>query len=540
MLRNFSLYRIKAACPHMEISAEVAENLGLTDISDLLTEKDHEFRILYGMLTKVPIYGEDIKYRQDIFEDMKENTQLFGRIDKWIDRVAVFEELMNTKERMSDYRYQLKQKIAAIGQFMLCVEDLYDITGYKGFRSVGMHNLHELLKELQLQKNYTSLKNVMKDSGKSLINMAGVTIRIEFDSKLQPEQACFVDFVDEENEAKDMRNPLRKIRNLDSHKVREPIISQDDTAGAFFISNLHPIVTRCMQQLCDAFDRYLSENGGFIRRIAHQLYFYLIAVRMVETFQIMGLKMCRPEIDHGSMHHLEGAYDILTGLQLHKTGNLKDLVVNHIDFNDPKRVFILTGPNRGGKTTFLRTVGITQILFQAGLYVPATAAVMSPVQGIYTHYPKTERKLIGEGRLGEELSEISMILSCITKDSLLLMNESLSSTAAYDSYVMSKNIVKALMKIGTRTVFATHIHELSREASQLNQDSESEYLVVPLSAGVKEIIDDNNEEKSFKRTYVIQEGVSDGNSYAKDIVRSHGMTYDQMKMRFVERSNKKS
>ncbi|HBN84898.1 MAG TPA: hypothetical protein DDZ89_13770, partial [Clostridiales bacterium] len=74
--------------------------------------------------------------------------------------------------------------------------------------------------------------------------------------------------------------------------------------------------------------------------------------------------------------------------------------------------------------------------------------------------------------------------------------------SAYDSYVISKNIIKVLTKIGTRTVFATHIHELSRETDQMNKHSDSEYRVVPLSAGVEEINVDNKEEKSFKRTYV--------------------------------------
>ncbi|HBN84899.1 MAG TPA: hypothetical protein DDZ89_13775, partial [Clostridiales bacterium] len=425
---NFSLYSCQPISHHMVISADQAENLGLTDVCDLLKEKNNEFKILSGMLTKVPVDVADIKYRQDIFEDIKGNFQLFKRIDKWIDRVVELEDMMNTNERGSDWRHQLKRKIAATDQYMMCVEGLCEIIKYNGFKSEGIKHLHKLLIELQSQKNYILLKKIVNDHDNALYNMTGVTIRIEFDSLLHPERACLVDYVQEEGDGvKEIKNPFAKLRNVDSQEPQDTVITKDDVTGAFFISNLQPIITLCMQQLCEAFDRYLSNHGGFISKIAFQLYFYMIAARMVDTFENMGLKMCKPEIDNGSVHHMERAYDLLTGLQLHKTGKVKDLVVNNIDFTDPKRVFILTGPNRGGKTTFLRTVGLAQILFQAGLYVPASSAVMSPVRNIYTHYPKTERKLIGEGRLGEELREISEILKCISKDSLLLMNESLSS-----------------------------------------------------------------------------------------------------------------
>lgn len=528
---NFSLLHRQSTNHDMEISTVKADDIGLTNVCDLLSEVDKEFRVLSGMLTKLPIDGECIRYRQDIFEDIKCNNRLSGHINKWIDEVVELEEMMNVKERKPDYRRQLQWKMAITVKYMRCVEGLSEIMDDNSLKSEGLKTLHGLLKDLQEQQSYQSLKKRVNDPNSNVENLTGMTIQIDFDSKLQPERACLIDFDNNgENHLKEDKKPFIKLRNSNQTESRDYISANDDRIGSFFISNLQPIVTQCLQHICEAYDRYLSEHAGFITKIAFQLYFYTIAVRMVETFERIGLNMCRPAIGTGNIHRMEGLYDILTGLQLHKNERVKDLVTNDIDFTDPKRIFILTGPNQGGKTTFLRAIGLAQVFFQAGLYVPAQHAEMSPVRNIYTHYPKTERKLIGEGRLGEELREISEILKCISKDSLFLMNESISSTSAYDSYVISKNIVKSLKQIGPRVVFATHIHELSYETDIMNNEPDSVYLVVPLSAGVVKTRDSKGE-AGYKRTYVIQEGKSDGHSYARDIALQHGMTYEQMKSR---------
>jgi len=90
------------------------------------------------------------------------------------------------------------------------------------------------------------------------------------------------------------------------------------------------------------------------------------------------------------------------------------------------RIWILTGPNRGGKTTFTQSVGLIHILFQAGLYVPAAEARISPVDAIYTHFPVPETTQLGMGRLDEEAKRLAGIFAAATPQSLILLNEVLA------------------------------------------------------------------------------------------------------------------
>ena len=80
--------------------------------------------------------------------------------------------------------------------------------------------------------------------------------------------------------------------------------------------------------------------------------------------------------------------------------DLRDqIVTNEVNIGEAGRIFILTGPNQGGKTVYTQGVGLAQVMFQAGLYVPAQSARISPVDGIYTHFTTLEKTGEGTGRL---------------------------------------------------------------------------------------------------------------------------------------------
>src|SRR4029450_7124317 len=78
------------------------------------------------------------------------------------------------------------------------------------------------------------------------------------------------------------------------------------------------------------------------------------------------------------------------------------VVTNPIRLDGETRIWILTGPNRGGKTTYTRAVGQAQGLFQAGLFLPAAHARLSPADAVYSHFPVAEGAGRGRGRLDEE------------------------------------------------------------------------------------------------------------------------------------------
>ena len=211
-----------------------------------------------------------------------------------------------------------------------------------------------------------------------------------------------------------------------------------------------------------------------------------------------------------------------------------EVVRNSIHFGDQGRIFILTGPNRGGKTVFTRAVGLAQVLFQAGLFVPGTRARISPVEGILSHFPAEEQPSLDAGRLGEEAGRIHDVFRRITRHSLVLLNESLSTTSPGEGLYLARDIVRAIRMIGARAIYATHLHELG-DVAVVNGDTAGDSLAASLVAGSESIAAAGGGEPSVRRTYEIKPGPPQGLSYARDIARKYGIELNQILATLKER-----
>jgi DNA mismatch repair ATPase MutS len=220
------------------------------------------------------------------------------------------------------------------------------------------------------------------------------------------------------------------------------------------------------------------------------------------------------------------------GIELHRT-----IVANDVEFGPDGRVFILTGPNQGGKTTYTRAIGVAHILCQAGLFVPGSRAVLSPVDGLYTHFSEEEKPNIDNGRLGEESRRLHGIFMNATRHSLILLNESLSSTSSRDSLYVARDIVKAMKVLGCRAVYATHLLELAAGVDPINAELPGDDLVISMVAGVERERDEESRPgQKARRTYKIKPGPPNEMSFAKDIARLYGISFDQIVQTLRERN----
>ena len=193
------------------------------------------------------------------------------------------------------------------------------------------------------------------------------------------------------------------------------------------------------------------------------------------------------------------------------------IVANDLDFDQMHLVYVLTGANRGGKTTTTQAVGLLFALGQGGIYVPADSFAFWPVDCIYTHFPADEDKTMDLGRLGEECRRFRQIYSDSTKNSLLLLNETFSTTSFEEGYFIAKDAVRAILEKGIRTIYNTHMHKLAFELEELNRSYDA---VKAVSLIVK--ADGGN--RSFK----IEAAPPEGMSYAGDIAKKYGVTYEML------------
>jgi DNA mismatch repair ATPase MutS len=169
------------------------------------------------------------------------------------------------------------------------------------------------------------------------------------------------------------------------------------------------------------------------------------------------------------------------------------------------------------KTTITQAVGQLFVLAQGGLYVPAEGFRYVPCDCIYTHFPADEDKTMDLGRLGEECVRFKEMFSQATNRSLLLLNETFSTTSFEEGYYIARDSVKALLTKAVRTIYNTHMHKLGEDAEELTREN--------AGTGAASLIMRTEE---GKRSFKVALAKPEGSSYARDIAEKYGVTYDML------------
>jgi DNA mismatch repair ATPase MutS len=129
---------------------------------------------------------------------------------------------------------------------------------------------------------------------------------------------------------------------------------------------------------------------------------------------------------------------------------------------DGKTLVMITGANQGGKSTFLRSIGLAQLMMQCGMFVPAESFSANVSSGVFTHYKRAEDATMTSGKLDEELGRMSEIADTIAPGALLLCSESFAATNEREGSHIARNIVRGMLDSGIKVMFVTHFYDLAR------------------------------------------------------------------------------
>lgn len=175
-------------------------------------------------------------------------------------------------------------------------------------------------------------------------------------------------------------------------------------------------------------------------------------------------RYCRPEIsENDEIKIIEGRHPVIERL-------VHDFVPNDCTFDNEKRFALITGPNMGGKSTYLRQVALICLMAQLGSFVPAKAAKLCVVDRIFTRVGAADNLSRGQSTFMVEMQEASYILNQATKRSLIVLDEIGRGTSTYDGVSIAWAIMEYLHdRVGAKTLFATHYHELIELADALKQ-----------------------------------------------------------------------
>jgi len=227
-----------------------------------------------------------------------------------------------------------------------------------------------------------------------------------------------------------------------------------DEAGAQALAELR---NRGISLAATALGQAADHVRDFFGMLRAELAFYLGCINLHERLTRKGEPICRPSPMAAAERRLSfrGLYDV--GLSL----SVEQRVIGNDTNADGKDLMIITGANTGGKSTFLRSVGLAQLMMQCGMFVPAEAFCSNLCDGLFTHYKREEDIGMKSGKFDEELSRMSDIVDHITSHSMILFNESFASTNEREGSEIARQIVSALLDKQIKIVYVTHLYELA-------------------------------------------------------------------------------
>ena len=548
-----------------ELSETAVHDLGLDVICRGLSDKAREQNLIRTILSRITADPDVVRYRLDVFEDILRNPAFRDRMLEILDKIDFLRDYGSFRRDNEETSgtWDLVHRLEEIRDYIGYVEDLQKCLGDADIKSQGLTDLKNRIDEIYADNAFAELKKDIAGLKASTSSLKSVTVGINlnerFEAKeiglisinskafskspvlenftsriagrdnLNPEaewdgSARFQPFTPDGKKGDNllgmamtrmrMENPILMMTLA---KVPDGDISKDVTRHMDRISD--HMLSRTVKKLKEVLNRYVGLSIMDITSLIPEFLYYVRWAEFIKRQQERGFSFCKADVlPEDSGNGLRMRARGLWNLRLSEAGlEGKDVVVNDLDFDNNQNLFILTGANRGGKTTITQAIGLMYVLAQGGIFVPASEFSFRPVDCIFTHFPADEDKTLDFGRLGEECNRFRELFRQCTKDSLLLLNETFSTTSFEEGFFIARDSVKAILDRGARCIYNTHMHKLAAEIDALNAECRG------MKAASLVAVSDGGQ-RSFKIKVAPPEGLS----YARDIAQKYGVTYEML------------
>ena len=520
--------------PAKEVKMKSFEFIRTLQIDDMVVLQNDRYRG-YSDLTLEKFFSTDpqvLEYRQAIVEDLVEHPKLYEVFCRSVSEI----QNVNDLRRVLGSDFSVDSALSAV-RYLEMYEELVDMFAdvfneleknpESDIISEGMKRFRAQIYEVSRSEEYQNLKSEMACTGKNFGYLKSVTIGINLDENLRPKEAGIISINEKEFSAGSIINKLMKHRLNDRQVMMTPLYplqkglhgEEQKSLNYSRGSALQTIFEKSLRAFEPIIQNYYKENTVMFVAVLDDIRFLTAGVKFILDMRTHGFEMCRPQICsvEDKVCELKQVYNPMLAMR----GVEKTVVSNEFMLDENGRFYIVTGPNHGGKSIFAYSVGMAQALCQLGLFVPAHQAKMSPMTGIFTHFPVSDENNFGKGRLESECARLSEILGRLADTDMLLMDESFSSTSGLEAGYIASEVLTGIGVIGCCGLFVTHIHDLPMKIAEYNNYPGNRSKIDNLVAQME------NKEDGV-RSYRISRTTPDGLSYARDIASRYGLNLEEI------------
>ena len=491
--------------------------------------------LLYNSKINIADYFSDdidvLKRRSIVFGDALNVRGLYELLVSISQKLSAISDVLRSETEIGDR----ERSIFSAKQLELYFEIIDEAESYytslpkaEHFASEEFSQLFDRINGIATSREYHDLKQGTRKLIEKITHIKSISVGFNFDAKLSPVEMGIISVNDQYIESGKL---VDKILRMDfapnGLQAIEPIIAVDkslkhdefELLQDSILRSVDKIFVRAVKNWPREFTKYIAENLAFLLDLLPDLQFILVVTKIHKKLVESGVPLCIPKY-HAKAERIFRAkqlYNPALAIRMSEAGTINSIVSNDIEFDEKGQIYILTGPNNGGKTVFLVSVGMAQILAQLGMLIPAKSIDISPVDRIYVHFPKYSTKE-NMGRLEEECARIKEIFATINTHSLCLFDETFSSTDSEEGCGLAFEILRAIRSYGAHAIFGTHFHQLGRRIDEAKSDGECDGFDF-LNAGIEE---------GKRRTYKITRGKPEGKSYAAGIAAKYGLSFETL------------
>ncbi len=484
-------------------SYQTLKDVGLDKIIKDISNTNRFYNIERYFLE--PLDLENINYRLEVFKDL-ENEEILNCILDFADGMLEYQRKIKQlmKVYVSEQRHWYFTSL--IIYYTDLIESFYNRLSRLEPESRALKKTLEVFGEIIETQHYPWLK----EKAQNLLEEVG---KVGFNLRLKGDQVEVTPLNNTSDYSIEIENTFKNFRR---GKVNDYIYRQFSNDYRMndleeeILKGVKSFYPKPFKDLAKFYRDQQNFESELINDFYEELQFYLTYLTYIQPIKNDGLSFSIPEFNESKEVNIVDGFDINLIYKQYE----HSVIPNSFKSYPENPIFIITGANQGGKTTFTKTIAQIFYLASVGVPVPAKTAQVFLVDRILTHFEKEESIYTGNGKLMDDLVRVKDILDHSTSRSLIILNEIFSSTTMTDALSLSKEILKQIKEIGSICLFVTFLDDL------LAEDEEFISLVAQ--------VDEQNE-----RIYKIIPENANGQAYADTIAQKYNLTYDQI----IERIN---